>query len=217
MADVVLYYVNGRGRMESICWLLAVAEVDFDEVFLENNEQYQKLINDGGLMFQQLPLVKIDGMNLVQTKAILNYIAEKYNLHGNDPKERVMINMYSEGVMDLMEKIMMLPFTGESPEKLEAIKAGAKGRYLPVYEKALDKSGYLVGDKLSRADVLLLECSLMLEEKFPEILCDFPNIKSFQGRMCNIPCIQKFLQPGSKRKLPPDEAYMKMVRKVFNF
>ncbi len=41
-------------------------------------------------MFQQVPMVEIDGMKLVQTKAILNYIAEKYNLHGSNPKDRAM-------------------------------------------------------------------------------------------------------------------------------
>lgn len=46
--------------------------------------------SDGALMFQQLPLVEIDGMKLVQSKAIMNYISEKYNLYGNDIKERVM-------------------------------------------------------------------------------------------------------------------------------
>ena len=48
------------------------------------------------LMFEQVPLVEIDGLHLVQTKAILKYIAEKYNLNGNDIKERAMydINTY---------------------------------------------------------------------------------------------------------------------------
>lgn len=41
-------------------------------------------------MFQQVPLVEIDGMKLIQTKAILQYIAEKYNLYGKDIKERAM-------------------------------------------------------------------------------------------------------------------------------
>lgn len=36
---------------------------------------------------------------------------------------------------------------------------------------------YLVGGKTSMADVLLLECTLMLEEKFCGILADFPNTK----------------------------------------
>ena len=41
-------------------------------------------------MFQQVPMVEIDGMKLVQTRAILNYIATKYNLYGKDMKERAL-------------------------------------------------------------------------------------------------------------------------------
>ncbi|KAM3606949.1 uncharacterized protein V6R79_026232 [Siganus canaliculatus] len=212
---VVLTYFNGRGKMESIRWLLTVAGVEFDEVFLSTNEQYKKLLNDGDLMFQQVPLVEIDGMKLIQTKAILNYIAEKYNLHAKDAKERVMINMYSEGLIDLMEMIMILPFTKDTKAKLENIESKARERYLPVFEKALCGSTYLVGGKLSMADVLLLESTLMLEEKFPEILANFSNIKSFQNRLTQMPAISKFLQPGSKRKPQPDEIYVKTVMEVF--
>ncbi|XP_054654920.1 glutathione S-transferase, alpha tandem duplicate 1 [Dunckerocampus dactyliophorus] len=215
MAEVKLHYFNGRGKMESIRWLLTVAQVEFDEFFLTTREQYLKLLNDGDLMFQQVPLVEIDGMKLVQTKAILNYIAEKYSLHGKDIKDRVMINMYSEGLMDLMEMIMMLPFSTDVKGKLHNIETKAKERYLPVFEKQMCDHIYLVGGKLSLADVLLLECTLMLEEKFPGILGDFRNIKSFQGRMTQIPAISRFLQPGSKRKPQPDETYTKTVMEVF--
>ncbi|XP_035519200.1 glutathione S-transferase, alpha tandem duplicate 1 [Morone saxatilis] len=212
---VVLHYFNGRGKMESIRWLLTVAEVEFDEVYLSTREQYEKLLSDGDLMFQQVPMVEIDGMKLVQTKAILHYIAEKYNLHGKDLKDRVMINMYSEGVIDLMEMIMILPFSADPKPKLDNIQSKAKERYLPVFEKALSGPIYLVGGKLSCADVQLLECTLMLEEKFPGILADFPNVKSFQGRMTRIPAISRFLQPGSKRKSQPDETYTKTIMEVF--
>lgn len=212
---VVLHYFNGRGKMESIRWLLAVAEVEFDEVHLTTREQYEKLLSDGALLFQQVPMVEIDGMKLVQTKAILNYVAEKYNLHGKDLKDRVMINMYSEGAMDLMEMIMMLPFSPDPKPKLDTIQSKAKERYLPVFEKALSGPTYLVGGKLSCADVQLLECTLMLEEKFPAILGDFHNVKSFQGRMTQVPAISKFLQPGSHRKPQPDETYVKTIMEVF--
>ncbi|XP_042358418.1 glutathione S-transferase A4-like [Plectropomus leopardus] len=213
---VVLYYLNGRGKMESIRWLLAAAGVEFDEIFLTTRDQYLKLMSDGALMFQQVPMVEIDGMKLIQTKAILNYIAEKYNLHGKDLKDRVMINMYSEGLMDLMEMIVMLMFTADPKPKLEQIESKAKERYLPVFEKALTGPMYLVGGKLSCADVQLLECTLMLEEKFAGILADFPNVKSFQGRMTQIPAISRFLQPGSKRKPQPDAEFVKTVMKIFN-
>ncbi|XP_031733048.1 glutathione S-transferase 3-like [Anarrhichthys ocellatus] len=213
---VVLHYFNGRGKMESIRWLLTVAEVEFDEVYLTTREQYEKLLSDGDLMFEQVPLVEIDGMKLIQSKAILNYIAEKYSLHGKDLKDRVAINMYSEGLMDLMEMIMMLAFTADTKAQLDTIQTKATKRYLPVFEKALNGPSYLVGSKISCADVQLLECTLMLEEKFPEILAKFPNIKSFQGRMSEIPTIKKFLQPGSKRKHQPDETYVKTIKVVFN-
>ncbi|XP_077470077.1 glutathione S-transferase A4-like [Stigmatopora argus] len=213
---VKLHYFNGRGRMESIRWLLTVAEVEFDEFHMTTRDQYLKMLEDGDLLFQQVPMVEIDGMKIVQTKAILNYIAEKYNLHGKDVKDRVKINMYAEGMMDLMEMIMILPFTKDVKPKLDNIEQKAKERYLPVYEKQLKDHIYLVGGQLSLADVLLMECSLMLEEKFTGILGDFRNVKAFQGRMKSRPAIARFLQPGSKRKPQPDDVYVKTIREIFD-
>lgn len=45
-------------------------------------------------MFQQVPMVEIDGMKLVQCRAILNYIATKYNLYGKDIKERALYGIF---------------------------------------------------------------------------------------------------------------------------
>uniref|UniRef100_A0A4W5QUS4 glutathione transferase n=1 Tax=Hucho hucho TaxID=62062 RepID=A0A4W5QUS4_9TELE len=216
---VVLTYFNGRGRMESIRWLLAVAGVEFEEVNITKRQEYVKLLSDGALMFEQVPLVEMDGMKLVQTKAILNYIAGKYSLYGKDLKERVMIDMYAEGVQDLMQLMMALPFMppDANKTKLEEIERKATSRYLPVFEKALFSSQYLVGNQLSCADVQLLETTLMLEEKFPTILSKFPVVKAFQGRMKSLPAIHKFLQPGSKRKPQSDDIYVKTVCEVLDF
>lgn len=41
------------------------------------------------------------------------------------------------------------------------------------------------------------------------------SIQAFQGRMSRKPAIEKFLQPGSKRKPQPDDAYVKTVMEVF--
>ncbi|KAK7140769.1 hypothetical protein R3I94_013144 [Phoxinus phoxinus] len=215
---VVLHYFNGRGKMESIRWLLATAGVEFEEVFLTKREHYETLVNDGALMFQQVPLVEIDGMQLVQSRAILNYIAGKYNLYGKDLKERALIDMYSEGTNDLMELISMSFLTPpENKQKsLDNIEQKAKERFLPVFEKGLANSHFLVGNQLSRADVHLLEVSLMLQELFPTILSTFPKIQAFQEKTKALPRISKFLQPGSARKPPPDEALMKVAKEVLS-
>lgn len=204
--------------MESIRWLLAAAEVEFEEVILSKREQFVKLLNDGSLMFQQVPLVEIDGLQLVQTRAIMNYIAGKYNLNGKDLQERVRIEMYSEGLCDLMDMIIILPFKKEEQKQaqLDVIHSKATSRFLPVYEKVLSSSHYLVGNQLSRADVHLMEATLMLEELHPTILSTFPNLKAFQERMRGLSAIKKFLEPGSQRKPKPDDVYVKNVSEVLN-
>ncbi|NWW80272.1 GSTA3 transferase, partial [Climacteris rufus] len=213
-----LTYLNGRGRMETIRWLLAAAGVEFEEVYLETKEQYNKLVKDGFLLFQQVPLVEIDGMKMVQTRAILNYIAGKYNLYGKDLKERALIDMYVEGIADLMQMILMFPFTppGEKQKSVDSIKEKATNRYFPVFEKALKQHGqdFLVGNKFSRADVQLIELILAVEEKVPDVLSGFPQLQVFKTKMSNMPTIKKFLQPGSPRKPPPDDHYVETATKV---
>ncbi|KAH0518971.1 Glutathione S-transferase A1 [Microtus ochrogaster] len=181
----VLHYFNGRGRMECIRWLLAAAGVEFEEKFIEAPADMEKLIKDGRLMFQQVPMVEIDGMRLVQTRAILNYIATKYNLYGKDAKERALIDMYTEGILDLTE--MMLQVVISLPDQREAkislIKEKTKNRYLPAYEKVLKSHGqdYLVGNRLTRVDIHLLEVLLYVEELDSSLLAPFPLLKGPDG------------------------------------
>uniref|UniRef100_UPI00398E40D4 glutathione S-transferase alpha-4-like isoform X2 n=1 Tax=Pristiophorus japonicus TaxID=55135 RepID=UPI00398E40D4 len=180
MSKPKLYYFNGRGKMESIRWLLAAAGIEFEEEYLETREQYEKLLKDGALLYEQVPMVEIDGMKLAQTNAIMNYIAAKHNLYGKDIQERALIDMYAEGARDLMVPMMHRPFlpSAEKESNLTMIKNKAKNRYFPAFEKALiQQSGFLVGNQLSVADLNLLEAVLMVEEIDPHILSEFPELQ----------------------------------------
>ncbi|KFQ48903.1 PREDICTED: glutathione S-transferase-like [Nestor notabilis] len=214
-----LHYFNGRGRMEPIRWLLAAAGVEFEECFLETKDDLIKLRKDGSLLFQQVPMVEIDGMKMVQTRAIANYISAKYNLCGKDLKERALIDMYVEAILDLYELLMAHPFQPEDKKQqhFANLVDKATNRYFPVYEKVLKDHGqdFLVGNHLTRADVQLLETLLMAEECKPDILAKFPLLQSFKARISNIPTIKKFLQPGSQRKPPQDEKDVPRVLKIF--
>nr|1YDK_A Chain A, Glutathione S-transferase A1 [Homo sapiens]1YDK_B Chain B, Glutathione S-transferase A1 [Homo sapiens] len=216
-----LHYFNARGRMESTRWLLAAAGVEFEEKFIKSAEDLDKLRNDGYLMFQQVPMVEIDGMKLVQTRAILNYIASKYNLYGKDIKERALIDMYIEGIADLGEMILLLPVCPpeEKDAKLALIKEKIKNRYFPAFEKVLKSHGqdYLVGNKLSRADIHLVELLYYVEELDSSLISSFPLLKALKTRISNLPTVKKFLQPGSPRKPPMDEKSLEEARKAFRF
>ncbi|XP_023567706.1 glutathione S-transferase A-like [Octodon degus] len=135
----VLHYFDFRGRMEPIRWLLAAAGVEFEEKYIKTPEDYRKLKNAGLLMYQQVPMVEMDGMTMVQTNAILNYIATKYNLYGKDTKERLLIDMYTEGMVDFYELFIQLLIAApaEKDAKVALLKDKTNNRYLPAFEKAL--------------------------------------------------------------------------------
>ncbi|XP_013917464.1 PREDICTED: glutathione S-transferase-like [Thamnophis sirtalis] len=215
-----LHYFNGRGRMETIRWILAAAGIEFDEQFIDSKEDLQKLKKDGYLLFEQVPMVEIDGMKLVQSRAILNYIAAKYNLYGKDLKEKALIDMYCEATVDLNEGIMLLNFkpADTRAKETQTILEKASTRYFPVFEKVLKDHGkeFLVGKQLSRADVQLLESILMAEELKADILSGFPLLKAFKERISSIPTIKKFLQPGSARKPPLNEKAAAEAIKIFH-
>uniref|UniRef100_A0A8C9FTX6 Glutathione S-transferase n=1 Tax=Pavo cristatus TaxID=9049 RepID=A0A8C9FTX6_PAVCR len=172
-AKPVLYYFDGRGKMESIRWLLAAAGVEVCSSFVT--------LFCGILMFQQVPMVEIDGMKLVQTRAILNYIAGKYNLYGKDLKERALIDMYVGGTDDLMGFLLSFPFLSaeDKVKQCAFVVQKATTRYFPAYEKVLKDHGqdFLVGNRLSWADIHLLEAILMLEEKKSDALSGFPLLQ----------------------------------------
>ncbi|MEJ1285575.1 glutathione S-transferase alpha 4 [Cricetulus griseus] len=138
-------------------------------------------VRDGRLLFDQVPLVEIDGMPLTQSRAILSYLAAKYNLYGKDLKERLRIDMYADGTLDLMLMIAQAPFKPpkEKEESYALVVKRAKTRYFPVFEKILKDHGedFLVGNQLSWADIQLLEAILMVEELSAPVLSDFPLLQ----------------------------------------
>ncbi|XP_032196145.1 glutathione S-transferase-like [Mustela erminea] len=123
--------------MESIRWLLAAAGVEFEEELFETGEEFERLIQGGTLMYEQVPMVQIDGMNLVETRAILRYLAAKYSLYGRNLQEQAWIDMYVEGLRDLSDMIMffLLSLPGEKEMNLDYILEKATTRFFPVYEK----------------------------------------------------------------------------------
>nr|XP_023479824.1 glutathione S-transferase A3 isoform X2 [Equus caballus]XP_023479825.1 glutathione S-transferase A3 isoform X2 [Equus caballus] len=131
------------------------------------------------------------------------------------------IDMYIEGVADLNEMILLLPITppAEKDAKIMLIKDRTTNRYLPAFEKVLKSHGedYLVGNRLSRADIHLVELLYLVEELDPSLLTNFPLLKALKARISNLPTVKKFLQPGGARKPPGDEKSVEKSRKIFKF
>ncbi len=66
-----LHYFKGRGRAETTRWMLAVNEIEFENVSLSGPADFGNLKLAGKLPFNQLPLLEIDGLNLSQSAAMV--------------------------------------------------------------------------------------------------------------------------------------------------
>uniref|UniRef100_A0A8C8UEV3 glutathione transferase n=1 Tax=Peromyscus maniculatus bairdii TaxID=230844 RepID=A0A8C8UEV3_PERMB len=207
----LFHYDEARGRMESVRWLLAAAGVEYEEKFIHTNEDLEKLRSDGVLMFQQVPMVEVDGMKLVQIRAILNYFSSKYNLYGKDMKERALIDMYSEGLADLNEMFILYPFDppGVKEANIALMKEKATNRYFPAFEKVCRSClDFKIHNNVSAFVFGILRKAM-----------DFLSflLQALKTRISDMPTIKKFLQPGSQRQPPVDEKSIQKTRKIFKF
>ncbi|OWK13042.1 GSTA4, partial [Cervus elaphus hippelaphus] len=124
------------------------------------------------LLFQQVPMVEIDGMKLVQTRSILHYIADKHHLFGKDLKERTLY-CGSSGVFSIVPLPMLISV---------AI----------LHSPLVHRMSCIVSANREQT-----------------------SRKEYTVKISNIPTIKKFLEPGSKKKPPPDDIYVRTVYTVF--
>lgn len=59
---VELHYFDGRGLGEPVRFMLAAAGIDYKDCFVTEKAQMEKLRENGELLFNQMPLLKIDGL-----------------------------------------------------------------------------------------------------------------------------------------------------------
>ncbi len=62
------------------------------------------------LPFGQLPLLQIDGLEIVQSQAAVRYIAKRSNLNGQNAQDELKCDMIAEAVRDVLSMATSAPF-----------------------------------------------------------------------------------------------------------
>lgn len=218
----VLHYWNGRGRAEIIRLVMATIGVDWTESHLKEAEDMDKLKSDGKLLFGQVPLLEIDGKNLIQTGSIIRYLvsSRRPNLLGNNEDERVRIDMVFEGTRDFLGGAWMSYGFAGYDEVREKAKTVFLPKYLPLFEKILKENGsngYLVGNSLSLADIGLLEPLLWVEELCAQDEFNaYPEIRKFLKVVKEDKNIAGYLN-GPRRPRINDDEYVASVKRVLRW
>lgn len=177
-----LVYFGIRGRGMSIRYVMLDNGVDFEEEVVSPDTW-------GALKpkttFGQIPLFKDGDFELVQSNAILRYLARKHGLYGQNDREAALIDMINDQQEDMRVLYYRLIYKEYDTGKQAYIEALPNSLALleRILSKNNDGNGFLVGDKISFVDYTvfdLLDSHLILA---PGCLDKFPKLKAFHGRM----------------------------------
>mmetsp|Transcript_17774 Transcript_17774/g.17854 ORF Transcript_17774/g.17854 Transcript_17774/m.17854 type:complete len:253 (-) Transcript_17774:155-913(-) len=195
-----LYYFNGRGKADQIRWMLAATNTTFVQKTLTDRAHYLRLA-EKQLTFATLPLLQIDGVELVQTQPIIRYLARKGKLAGQTPAEEVRCDIIADAIADLVSIAYSAPFRKcLSDEDACRNQTLMEERWESVgsrLEALLIGNGgkFMVGSSMTYADILVAHCiTWYVEECGPNIMIPYPNQVDLQVSIISLPCIQHFIQ-----------------------
>ncbi|KAK6039743.1 glutathione S-transferase protein [Cooperia oncophora] len=126
--------------------------------------------------FGQLPVLEVDGKQLPQSYAIVRYLARKFGrFAGKNEWEQAQVDAIADQHKDFLNearpyfKILMGMDKGDPETAAKEIFEPAQRKYFEMITKILkqNKSGYLVGDSLTFADLYVAEMTTFAE-KFPK-------------------------------------------------
>ncbi|KAL6736883.1 hypothetical protein Aduo_007185 [Ancylostoma duodenale] len=199
MVHYKLTYFDGRGAAEIIRQVFALAGQEYEDVRL-SFEEWPK--HKAEMPFGQMPVLEVDGKQLAQSLAIVRFIARKFGFAGKCPFEEALVDSIADQHKDFINEIrpflrVAMGFDQGDVEKL------AKELFLPAREKFFgfmtkflkeSKSGYLVGDSLTYADLYLAESSAEFAKKFPSTYDGFPEVKAHAEKVRSNPALKKWIE-----------------------
>eukprot|EP00658_Telonema_sp_P-2_P008582 TRINITY_DN13242_c0_g1_i1.p1 TRINITY_DN13242_c0_g1~~TRINITY_DN13242_c0_g1_i1.p1 ORF type:complete len:300 (+),score=101.44 TRINITY_DN13242_c0_g1_i1:135-902(+) len=219
-----LTYFAGWGLAEQVRWMLAGAGIEFTQTAFSTNEQFVSLQESGKLLFKQLPLLEIDGLNLVQSQAMLRHVSRRSSMDGSNPAEAALNDMLCEGVRDCRGVVVMYPFQtrGMSAEQIAEYVAAVPGKIskqMSTFEQTLVEGaeGFLESG-LCAADILVAELAHELLEMDPEVMAPYPKTAALYAHVVSLPQIVEYLQSDRRYPFPKTDeirdAYVDNVNTV---
>lgn len=216
----ILRYFDIRGRGEVIRIALHDLGVAFSDESFTNDEWGRerpdglkaKLTSEGKLSFGQVPLLEVDGLNLVQSHTILRYLGRKYGWYNGAPAELAQIDLMADGIEDVRKRLAAIKYSEKSDDEIKSMYANyftnpleAK-LWLGFYEGFLQKSqtGFVASTPVpTHADYLLLDlldfhisCS---GEEAAALLNTMPALSAFRSMMWERPNLINYLQSPGRR------------------
>ncbi|WP_437542282.1 glutathione S-transferase family protein [Sorangium sp. So ce367] len=179
-------------RSIRVRWALQELGVDFETVQVnlragENRRPEFLKLNPAG----KLPVLVDGDLVLTESVAIVLYLAEKYPEKGllpADPKERAKVNQWllfaatelEQPLWRIARHKFLYPEDKRQPGDIPVAREDFKAM-AAVLEKHMDQRQFVVGDRLTVADLVMAYTLDWASEA--DLLGDFPQLRTYMDRM----------------------------------
>merc|ERR1712086_723492 len=150
---VKVTYWRGRGRAEPLRNIIAAGGETFENSFIGGRKEMLELVETKKLAYDQVPLVEIDGLDLVQGFPTAVYLGQRFGLYPSDPKKAWITGHIFAASQDARGAIIGFPFSGDAETKLKAFNVA---RYGAKWEGMLSEAGpFFLGAEASIGDAVM--------------------------------------------------------------
>ncbi|XP_034028125.1 glutathione S-transferase Mu 1-like [Thalassophryne amazonica] len=212
---MLLGYWDIRGLAQPIRLLLEYTGSDYEEKRYCCGEapDYDKSCwfdekHKLGFNFPNLPYLVDGDRKLVQSSAIIRYIARKHNLCGESEDEHIRVDIVENQAMDFRNGFVMMCYTGANQEEyLKSLPDKLK-----AFSDFLGDRSWFAG-KLTFVDFImyeLLDQHKMLE---PKCLDDYKNLSDFLGRFEDLEKIKAYMKSEKFIRTPVNNRMAKWGNK----
>ncbi|KAG8188982.1 hypothetical protein JTE90_010070 [Oedothorax gibbosus] len=201
MSGGVLGYWDIRGLGEPIRYLLHYKGVDFEDKRYYTHPSWMAEKFKIGLDFPNLPYFIDEDVKISQSKAILRYLAQKYDLDGQTKEQKVKVMVVEQQLNDLCMNFLQTCYNPEF-EKLKPNYVKNLPAQLKLLSDFLGEKQFLVGDNVTYVDFMAYDVFDFHRLFMPSIFNEFSNLLAYQERMENLPELQKYFHSHTYRRWP---------------
>lgn len=208
----IYFDLKGRGEVSRL--LLELSGQTFEDKRITFQEWAQERLFNKKNAFRHAPILEVTENSrtyqLTHSASIERYLANKHNLMGKTDIERAQCDMIVEEVVDVLFFLTAIyKRSGEMDEaRKKEMEENVRKRitetltYLEnILEANKQGNGYLVGDSVSIADVVLINFYDWLRQSKSEYLDKMTLLKQHKEKIESIPKIAEHLKKNADVKL----------------
>uniref|UniRef100_A0A4W4FVM4 glutathione transferase n=1 Tax=Electrophorus electricus TaxID=8005 RepID=A0A4W4FVM4_ELEEL len=215
---VILAYWDIRGLAQPIRLLLEYTGTQYEEKFYSCGEapnydkncwfeEKAKLKMD----FPNLPYLEDGDRKIVQSNAIMRYIARKHNLCGETEDEKTRVDILENQAMDFRNGFVLVCY-GDFENKKQGYLEALPG-VLKQFSEFLGDRKWFAGDKITFPDFVMYELLDQHRMFEPKCLDNFKNIRDFLDRFEALEKIAAYMKSSRFMKTPVNNKMAKWGNK----